>query len=42
MIELDQQALGAVQVVSEHNDHHALPRMRVGSHGTNGVCFRSH
>ena len=33
MIELDQQALGAVKVVTKNNDHYALARLRVGSHG---------
>src|SRR5580704_10193965 len=33
MVKLNQQTLGAVEVVSEIDNHHALPRLRVGSYG---------
>src|SRR5579859_1416483 len=33
MIQLDQQALGAVEMVSQNDKHHALSCLRVGSHG---------
>ena len=39
MIELDQQTLRAVKVVSENDNHYALPCLRVGSHGNRWRLF---